>query len=93
MPQAPAIIGKILASELQEELDAPTNVTRLRDATKEASDAAKAIALIGRIEGDVKSLSKRITKDGTWPEEARLFLRFIRETRDTLEQTYPELMK
>jgi ribosomal protein L19E len=63
---------------------------------KECTEAAKALMLIGRLEGDAKSLGKRLRqldKGDQWPEEIRVFLRYVREARDALEQKHPELTK
>lgn len=50
--------------------------------------------LIPRVIGDLKSISKRITPEGKeWPEEVRAFLRYMRETSDTIEQQHPYLHK
>jgi hypothetical protein len=62
---------------------------------KRTTEAHKSIQLLGRLEGDSKSLAKRLLiinpELQAWPQEVRDFLRFVRETRDTLEQQHPEL--
>lgn len=62
--------------------------------TSNAAEAYKALALIARAVGDIKSVAKRISPEGeNWPEEIRQFLKYLRELQDELDQSFPANIK
>lgn len=60
-----------------------------------AEDAYKLVNLvIPNIIGNIKMLAKRITPEGEkWPQEIRNFTLYLREVEQSIEETFPGLLK
>lgn len=72
---------------------APT-MREIQESAKETNDAHKILCLSSRVEADLKSIAKRITKPGEpWPTWIREALRNVRELGDEMQQIHPELLK
>ena len=54
------------------------------------NDAALCLRLIPKVNGDLKSVAKRLADDaGTWPREIRDFMLYLRELEQTIEEKHP----